>query len=177
MTMHGYSADYCRRMITHYERQTRDQAKPHRWRDTARASATEWRYKLKQLEADQVAKTKPGAYQHTPMIFNCTPSYQDIFDTTCEHLARQKKQAAVWDTRFPDSKVIACRYRTDDGCACVEGHFIPDDVYRPAAEGNIVYRIAEDISPTCLSGSESTTYLDCWISFRTSTIIAAVCPT
>jgi hypothetical protein len=130
-------------MITHYERQSNDLSKSSRWRGTAQASAAEWRHKLEQLEAE-VVEVKPEAYKHTPMIFNCTPNYQDLFDCAVEHLARQKKQAAVWDDRFKDSKVIACRYRTEDGCACVVGHVLPDDVYDPAMEGQIVYRIVED---------------------------------
>jgi len=43
---HGYTAPFCLRMIAHYEAQASNWTKPESWRELARRSAADWRFKL-----------------------------------------------------------------------------------------------------------------------------------
>lgn len=48
--MHGYSAEYCRHMIRHNEREMENMEKPARWREVARWCRADWMYKLEIAE-------------------------------------------------------------------------------------------------------------------------------
>ncbi len=50
--MTQYSIFTCKQMIVHYDCEAVNEGKPQRWRDLARASASEWRFKLEQVTND-----------------------------------------------------------------------------------------------------------------------------
>lgn len=61
------------------------------------------------------------------------PSYrsrQEAFNQVAEHLLKQGKKAMYGGS---------CQYRTDDGCKCAVGIFIPDDKYDYYLEGAIAF--------------------------------------
>ncbi len=58
---------------------------------------------------------------------------QEAFNKICDHLMTQKKQATHsghWGG--------SCRYRAPDGSKCAVGCLIPDELYTPSMEGQVI---------------------------------------
>lgn len=59
---------------------------------------------------------------------------QEIFDKVATHLLTQGKQSRL----NPEDTRGICAYRSKDGSKCAAGCLIPDDVYDPRMEGNLI---------------------------------------
>ena len=55
---------------------------------------------------------------------------QEVFDTVCEHLAKQGRRAR------DGSPQNYCCYRAPDGAKCAVGCLIPDDLYEVEMDGS-----------------------------------------
>lgn len=66
---------------------------------------------------------------------------QQVVAQMADHLATQRKQSGVAD--------VVCLYRAPDGCKCVVGFLIPDDLYNAFIEDIDILSIMDDETVEC----------------------------
>jgi hypothetical protein len=90
-----------------------------------------------------------------------TASMQDIFDFVVFKLIQQGKQAMT-----STAASITCAYLAEDGCKCGIGQIIPDGLYNPGLEGNIVKDLLRSPSSNhrgLISPTSFITQLRAWV--------------